>query len=486
MRKTRSSYVPQMRQPCQTPPNTFSFSTNAADLDSYDPVVYNIFFWQVNRPDGTTSVPVTENIVLEAVANLNQFYNQHKIFFKYKGFDEFDSPNDVWATQRNPITNDCEVIVDPFTGNPQIDPEGFGSLHVCQIPAFWGFVNANGYKETNSFNVYLPYSTVAFGGAASLGNTRSINKVTGLTGTGFIHEIGHNFGLFHTRSKGAGSEHVTRDPSDILNYNAHEAGDFVVDTAANPGFRECDTNGNNCYDGILQNCVYIDDKQDELGVPYIQEMTNNDVINAMGDAYICWQKFFTPGQVIRIREVIDWDPLNAFAAAETTISALYEPYKGDYYFAGPQPPGYVTPKFQPGFEYRFIECSGYYPQPAPYNEPFTSNPFNIVKYIAPNETSYPDIYHPNHSAITIQEVDIANDYSQVQKCYNNYNQNPIGGTLVHFNDDIFNNNVTITPQDSTSINNPQFINNLDPGLYNVIEEYNNGQTEETVVFKEND
>jgi len=50
---------------------------------------------------------------------------------------------------------------------------------------------------------------------------------------------------------------------------------------------------------------------------------------------------------------------------------------------------------------------------------------------------------------------------------------------------VFNANVTITSKDSIGINGEELIDNLQPGLYNVIKEYESGGTHETVIYKEN-
>ncbi|MBL4662262.1 MAG: hypothetical protein JKY22_01570 [Flavobacteriaceae bacterium] len=89
--------------------------------------------------------------------------------------------------------------------------------------------------------------------------------------------------------------------------------------------------------------------------------------------------------------------------------------------------------------------------------------------------------HPNHTAILIDQLDTG----QTRKCYDNYNQAPIGGSVTKFNDGVFNANVTITPQDSTAINNPNLINDLQNGLYKIEKNYNDGATQETVIIKEN-
>lgn len=39
--------------------------------------------------------------------------------------------------------------------------------------------------------------------------------------------------------------------------------------------------------------------------------------------------------------------------------------------------------------------------------------------------------------------------------------------------------------DSLQVNNPNMINNLQPGLYNIEKEYDNGAKQQTVIIKEN-
>jgi len=87
--------------------------------------------------------------------------------------------------------------------------------------------------------------------------------------------------------------------------------------------------------------------------------------------------------------------------------------------------------------------------------------------------------HKNGYAIRIVQL----IHQQPRKCWNTGIAQ--GGTLIKFNDDVLNTNVTISEQDSTAINNEELINNLEPGLYNVIKNYQDGRTEETVIFKEN-
>ncbi len=73
----------------------FSYAIDQATMDSFEPVVFNIFFWRVNDANGNSQDPLTETRALETVAALNQEFNSIKVFFKYRGMDEFNSPPDV-------------------------------------------------------------------------------------------------------------------------------------------------------------------------------------------------------------------------------------------------------------------------------------------------------------------------------------------------------------------------------------------------------
>ena len=101
-----------------------------------------------------------------------------------------------------------------------------------------------------------------------------------------------------------------------------------------------------------------------------------------------------------------------------------------------------------------------------------------------DETNYASITHPNHSAILLRYKD--EDYVNLpEKCYDNWNSRPKGGRITKFNDDVFNTNVTITPQDSTSINNENLIEELPSGLYKIEKKYNDGSSQENVIIKGN-
>jgi hypothetical protein len=294
--------------------------------------------------------------------------------------------------------------------------------------------------------------------------------------TTLIEEIGHCFNLLHTRSS---NEHTTRNPNDTL-FNATTAGDRIVDTAANSGFSLGGT-----YLYLDENCEYIAGfEQDNHGVDY--DISPEDVDNSMGDAGDCEENYLTGGQAIRMREAINDDIYGKFSAAETTIASLYEPYKGEYYFSGPALPESSKPLFQPGFDFSFIECSCANIDtdcnvPIDYNNTSFQNNHTVISSFGKYDTDYNNMTHPNHTAILIDQLDT----NQPRKCYDNWNKAAESGSITKFNDGVLNANVTITPQDSLSINNPNLLNDLPNGLYKIEKNYNDGSSQETVIIKGN-
>jgi len=291
--------------------------------------------------------------------------------------------------------------------------------------------------------------------------------------------MGHYFGLPHTfngwnSSSPSGCEHVTRDsnnPCDpnanpnIPCYNANARGDYITDTAAMPEY--IGTTGGNTRTDCQGTFYQIDALQSQNYMSYAPGLCMSN---------------FTTEQVFKMRTRIT----NYMQDRLTTLAALYEPYAGGYYLAGPYDSRLHTPLFQPGFDYRFVECDCACPQPIEYNNlNFTYNSANAIKTVAKNENDFSKIWHPNHTAIEIDLGILPNPVQTTQRCYDNNNKAPSGGSITRFNDGVFNTNVTITPQDSTGINNPNLINNLQPGLYNIKKDFIDGNTEENVVLKQN-
>ena len=444
-------------------------SSDPAILDQYDPIVINVKFWGINRPNGENDYPNRREESLTAIANLNIYYNPYKIYFKYKGYAEFDSPIHYWDM-------DDDGIDDP-------DSNGFYILerdydHIRDLEEW---ARTNGKKDPNAINVYLTGWNLGFAGWGGFPDRFTVGMRSGesLAAPLMLHEMGHALTLKHTRSS---QENVTREeflPNGDPNpdYNAKTAGDSVEDTAANPGFSH---GGNYPY---LVNCVYQPGSEfDSTGTDYVP--ASDDVANILTDAYPCVDFIVTAGQGIRAREAL---ACGDYAPAVGTIASLYEPYTGGYYLGAPVQEG--PPLFQPGFTYRFVECDCQYgpgdPNPTEFGDTdFTYNSFNVVSSFSKTETNYSSIIHPNHTAI-----DIVGDpsalTSQPWRCYDFVNGTPIGGRVTRFNDNVFNANVTITPKDSIGINNQNLVNDLPNGLYTIDQQFGDGSTEQTVIQKGN-
>ncbi len=309
-----------------------------------------------------------------------------------------------------------------------------------------------------------------------------------LTSVTSNHEIAHCFAIKHTRSKNSAiKENVTREkylPDGITinpDYTAESGGDFVVDTHAIMEFSYGGT-----YPWINEFCVYIGEEEDITGANYSDKLTPEDVSNAMSDAYECVDYVFTTGQAIRMRETIIFDPYQAFIAAQTSVSVLYEPYRGVYYEQGPANDPHDAPLFQPGFDYEFIscDCQGIdnldCSLPCDYENTSFHNNHTMISNIDKFENDYPSITHPNHTAIRIPILD-----GQPRRCYDNWNRDAIGGSVIKFNDNVLNTNITVTPQDSLGINNENLINDLPVGLYKIEKAYDDGTSQEKVIYKEN-
>jgi len=433
-----------------------------------EPYVLKVHFWDINDTDGTNPHPLSELTALNAVAQLNKNYNSFNIFFKYDGIDEFDS--EYYQSHFDSGSFPDNSNIGPFMYNNNYFVQG--AVNIYSLDRIL-FENPNGGDPIEAAGM-MRWGSEYF---KMILMRHDFIEPTNFDYSVLTHEVGHFFNLIHTFDCGPTDveslcENVTRNVDDDDCYNADIGGDLIIDTNATPKGMLYDEYG----------CTYTPNGEvDSCGVAYNAGGLEPEVTNFMGYNKTCNNEF-TPGQVAYMRWYIDYmadHPDGLYVIENYPVPILYKPYKGEYYLAGPST-SHNPPLYQYGFDYVFYDTS----QAEVYNQPsnYEDTTFWYGDVVESFDTNYnTPIVHQNHTAFKILQVDA--NYPRI--CYNNYNKAPSDGTIIKFLDGVPNANVTITAQDSTQINNSNLIEELEPGLYNVKKNYEDGGTQETMIYKEN-
>jgi len=235
----------------------YSGSTDPNYLAQFEPVSFQIYFWIINRDDGSNDATIDYELIRQHLEAVNNYYRPMNICFMLKGYDDFN-------------------ISDIYNHNS---------------PSFSTILNKaqqQGKYMPNAFNVYITKNLVNGNGVTYFGGDQIAIKhshfVQGTRGDVLAHELAHDFGLYHPWGGANGTtytaEHVTRDPNDS-NYNALSSGDLVHDTPAMVSFYdEAQTRGLLIGDILdLNTCEYEGILTDNLGIPF--DLTPTDVGNVM-------------------------------------------------------------------------------------------------------------------------------------------------------------------------------------------------------------
>ncbi|WP_435262737.1 hypothetical protein [Tenacibaculum sp. nBUS_03] len=386
--------------------------------------VFNVFFHVVNENNGNRSVPISENDLLDAVANLNKTFNQFKIFFKYNGYDQINS---TWRS--------VLYIGGNRTFNQLVE-----------------YSKSIGKYQKNSFNIYIVstirYSKYDTRKIAGLSNKPGLNSVIDdeylLTST-LPHEIGHNFSLEHTYRNWNHS-----------NCNLVTQNDHVDDTLPSIAYVNSE---------IDSDCsTYIgSENKNKCGIDFTQVPASNFMSSNVLPCRSLENATFTAGQGKRMMLAIQnkWNII--YKKAENSIESLYEPYQGTYVQGIYQDPNNVSikeMKFQKGFDYQFVDCK---------KTNFIKKSYSIHEI--PKG-------HPYFTAIKILQISNSEAYNCNIPRPSTYN----GGTIVSFGN-VIDNNYIIKKLDSKEIQNPKLIETLPFGYHIINKEFKNGEVHQKAIYK---
>ncbi|WP_299884531.1 hypothetical protein [uncultured Lacinutrix sp.] len=418
------------------------------DLEKF---VLKVYFYDVNETDGTNNTVLSEIEALDIIAYLNKNFNAFNVFFKYEGISNLNK-SEFLIIDEGPDNGSEEAVFVNYLDS---------TLGTHEL----GAINIYSVEEINGAAAYFKPQPEGKFGTIVIPHYRIDTHYI------MAHEVGHFFSLRHVFFTGLNNssvENVTRFESSI-HFNADTNGDRIVDTNAAP-------------EGMAwwpDDCTYRSyGATDPVGFPYDYQGLEPPVKNFMSYAHGCQQEF-TIGQIAVMRGYIEYmkdNPDGLTLIANNPVSILYEPFKGEYYLAGPN----VTkpPLFQYGFDYEFVDCS----QAEVYNQPsdYSDISFWYGGVLESYDVDYDSpIPHNNHTAIRILQL----NNPQPRKCYNNNNLSPNGGKIIHFLDGVLNTNVNIIPKDSDEINSENLIEELNSGLYSIYKNYNDGRVEQKTILK---
>lgn len=280
-------------------------SQSYPDSDPERKHAYKVKFYIIRDDNGDRTDFVGEEIVMNAIRDLNLNYKNSNIYFKYGGFEYVDDSN---LTGNRSVQFLYEAFSDFF-----VDPDAFKLVILDGAISLGNDENGN---EVTVPGLAPPYSTVSFYSYRGITSRRIPS-----------HEVGHNFNLKHVSST---MENVIRLQYEGSGYNAQFAGDKVHDTPAYKSWNNNQFNSSGIYVG--------DDIDNNEALPVndvnrrysSQSPKINNLMFVHDGEDLAMGYEFTPGQVKRMRYYISEDETTStydFIGASVPIESIYEPFE---------------------------------------------------------------------------------------------------------------------------------------------------------------
>ena len=436
------------------PLNNLTYRTASTTNTQY---VFNVKVHYINN----NVVPSEqENKALDIIASLNLAFNQANIFFKFNGFDNLLDPSYLTIDHLNintlypTDTNNIEIYVP----NVVLGPNTNG----------WCSIWRDSNDQITKSIIIIRKDRIP------VVNTIIQTNVSQSEYT-LVHEMGHYFGLYHTQQlwklKPAGGYSPVNDLQCGLEENLDNSqwsylGDLIQDTSPDRTDKYWSTAiGNPVVLPYNSNCsvnIAGYHNSTECNSSINLSLFNPPLNNIMSYHRGC-RNVFTPNQYAYMRNYINLqssndDGTNGFLINKfNTIASLYQPYSGGYYSGiyNSNIPTPSIPKFQKGFDYKFIGCDV---QPTKTLQTYTVNQIPIG--------------HPYFQSIKIMQI----DPNITKNCNIPYMSAYTGGQIISFDNILYNGNFTIENLNSTEIVNPNLKNELPNGHHIIKKNLNDGQT----------
>lgn len=257
------------------------------------PKKFRIQFWNVQDNNGQNGIWVPYNEIVNHVKILNSYYKDYNICFVLTG---------IGVLRDSTVLNGAAPW-DLKEAGKQKNAYVDDAINVYMAPSIYG----NGIVGVG-----------AFGMASYYDNAIAIKQPAMYLDYLLAHEVAHALGIMHTigntnnienHPNGMGGqpfcERVTRDPNDPY-YNADSAGDWVRDTAADPGLI---TDPTETYYNTDANCNYFGNQINCDGTYY--QVDSALISNIMAYSGDHCRTGLSLGQAERIHYGIDSaDPVN--------------------------------------------------------------------------------------------------------------------------------------------------------------------------------